>query len=107
LRLLDQENGASGDQVPICLAGRGAAPPEYCGGPTGYRLMLKRQREGQSMCTSAQVEMVIGMLSAADPDQPADTWDLLRQMKFDATRPPCSRCTRRQRLVRNLADDLK
>jgi hypothetical protein len=75
LRLLDQEEGASGDQVPICLAGRGAAPPEYCGGPTGYRLMLKRQREGQSMCTPAQVEMVIGMFSAADPDQPADTWD--------------------------------
>jgi hypothetical protein len=41
--------------------------------------MLKRQREGKSMCTPAQVEMVIGMLSAADPDQPTDTWDLLRQ----------------------------
>ena len=33
------------------------------------------------MGTPAQVEMVIGMLSAADPDQdqPTDTWDLLRQ----------------------------
>jgi hypothetical protein len=79
LRLLDQGEGADGDQVPICLAGRGAAPPEYCGGPTGYRLMLKRQREGKSMCTPAQVEMVIGMLSGAEPDQPTDTWDLLRQ----------------------------
>ena len=27
LRLLDQEDGAAGDEAPICLAGRGAAPP--------------------------------------------------------------------------------
>jgi len=79
LRLLDQEDGAAGDEAPICLAGRGAAPPEYCGGPTGYRLMLKRQQEGKSMYTPAQVEMVIGMLSAAQPDQPTGTWDLLRK----------------------------
>ena len=79
LRLLDQEDGADGDKVPICLAGRGAAPPEYFGGPTGYRLMFKRQQQGESMCTPAQVEMVIGMLSTAHPDQPTDTWDLLRQ----------------------------
>jgi hypothetical protein len=79
LRLLDREDGADGDKVPICLAGRGAAPPECCGGPTGYRLMLRRQREGKSMCTHVRVEMVIGMISAAHPDQPTDTWDLLRQ----------------------------
>ena len=30
-------------------AGRGAAPPEFCGGPTGDRLMLKRQQEGAAM----------------------------------------------------------
>jgi hypothetical protein len=42
-RLLDQGEGADGDKIPICLAGRGAAPPDYCGAPTGYRLMLKRQ----------------------------------------------------------------
>jgi hypothetical protein len=67
LRLLDQEDGAHGDKVPICLAGRGAAPLEYCGGPTGYRLILKRQQQGKSMYTPAQVEMVIGMLSADAP----------------------------------------
>jgi hypothetical protein len=64
---------------PICIGGRGAAPPEYCGGPTGYRLMLKRQREGKSMCAPAQVEAVIEMLSASDPDVPASMWDLLRR----------------------------
>jgi hypothetical protein len=37
VRVLDSERGSDGDQAPICLGGRGAAPPEYCGGPTGYR----------------------------------------------------------------------
>ena len=40
VRLLDLETGSHGDEVPVCLAGRGASPPECCGGPTGYRLML-------------------------------------------------------------------
>jgi len=79
VRLLDSEPGRSGDHAPICLGGRGAAAPEYCGGPTGYRLMFKRQREGDAMCTPAQVEAVIGILSASDPDVPASTWDLLRR----------------------------
>ena len=39
---LEEEDG---DDAPMCLGGRGAAPPEHCGGPTGYRLMLKRQKE--------------------------------------------------------------
>jgi hypothetical protein len=42
--------------------------------------MLKRQKEGQAMCTPAQVEAVIGMLSAADPDRSTNTWNLLRGM---------------------------
>ena len=35
------------------------------------------------MCTPAQVEAVIGMFSAADPDRPATTWDLLRSALKD------------------------
>jgi hypothetical protein len=42
--------------------------------------MLKRQREGKSMCTPMQVEAVIGILSASDPDVPTSTWDLLRRV---------------------------
>ncbi len=49
VRVLDIEDGVEEDRVTRCLSGRGAAPPEHCGGPTGYRLMLKRQRVGAAM----------------------------------------------------------
>jgi hypothetical protein len=76
LRLLDQPAGADGDDVPLCIGGRGAAPPEPCGGPTAYRLLRKRQQQGESMCTPAQVESWIGMDSASDPDRPPSSWDI-------------------------------
>src|ERR1035441_6715986 len=82
-RLLDSEVGSNGDDAPVCLVGRGASPPEYCGGPTGYRLMLKWQKEGEWMGTPAQVEAVIAMLTAAHPDQPASSWDILRGVMDD------------------------
>jgi hypothetical protein len=86
MRLLEVEEGSKGDDAPLCLAGRDASPPEYCGGPTGYRLMLKRQREGESMGMPAQVEAVIAMLTAAHPDQPASSWDILREAIGDGMR---------------------
>jgi hypothetical protein len=85
-RLLDSEAGSNGDDTPVCLASRGASPPEYCGGPTGYRLMLKRQTEGESMGTPAQVEAVIAMLTTAHPDRPPSTWDILREVMDDGLR---------------------
>jgi hypothetical protein len=85
-RLLDSETGSSGDEAPVCLAGRGASPPECCGGPPGYRLMLKRQKEGESMGTPVQVEAVIAMLTAAHPDQPASSWGILREVMEDGLR---------------------
>lgn len=45
-RVLDSEAGCNDDEAPACLAGRGASPAEFCGGPMGYRSMLKRQKEG-------------------------------------------------------------
>jgi hypothetical protein len=33
-RLLDQVAGVDGDDALLCLGGRGAAPPEDCGGPS-------------------------------------------------------------------------
>jgi len=82
-RLLDEEPGAEGDDVPRCLGGRGAAPPQYCGGPTGYRMMLKRQKQGEAMCTPVQREAVIGMLAASDPDASASHWQTLREALHD------------------------
>jgi len=35
------------------------------------------------MCTPTQVEAVIEMISASDPDVPASTWDLLRRTLDD------------------------
>jgi len=66
--------------APLCLGGRGAAPPQHCGGPTGYRLMFKRQRMGEAMGTPVQMEAVVGMLAASDPEAPPETWRSYRQI---------------------------
>jgi len=78
VRVLDIQDGIEGDPAPVCMGGRGAAPPELCGGPVGYRLMVKRQREGATMSDPARLEAGIQMLAEACPDTPADKWDLLR-----------------------------
>lgn len=81
VRVMDIQAGVEGDDdFPLCLGGRGAAPPEFCGGPTGYRLMMKRQREGAAMSDPLRLEAGIQMMAEACPDQPADTWDLLRKV---------------------------
>src|SRR5215831_45815 len=80
LRVVDLQDGAEGDETPVCVGGRGAAPPQYSGDPTGYRLMLKRQQMGEQMFEPAQVETAIGVLAAAHPDRPASTWELLRSV---------------------------
>ena len=80
LRVIDQQAGAAEDNTPVCVGGRGATPPQYSGGPTGYRLMLKRQKLGEKMFPPAEVETVISMLTAAHPDGPASTWEVLRDV---------------------------
>ena len=79
LRVMDiQEGAATEDPDPLCLGGRGAAPPESCGGSRGYRLMLKRQQQGAAVSDPALAEATIQLLSATHPEQPASTWNLLR-----------------------------
>ena len=71
VRVMDIQEGATEDPDPLCLGGRGAAPPESCGGPRGYRLMLKRQQQGATDSDPALVEATIQLLSATHPEQPA------------------------------------
>lgn len=78
IRVLAIEKGEPDDHAPVCVGGRGATPPEFCGGPTGYRLMLKRQREGARMSDPVLMAASLQMLADACPDQPAQTWELLR-----------------------------
>ena len=80
LRVVDLQDGAEGDETPVCVGGRGAAPPQYSGGPTGYRLMLKRQPMGEHMFEPAQVETALGVLAATHPDRSASTWEWLRSV---------------------------
>jgi hypothetical protein len=78
VRVVDMEAGVTGNHLPICLGGRGAAPPECCGGPTGYRLVLQRQRLGAAMSDPGLVKTGIALLAEACPEEPPQTWDLLR-----------------------------
>jgi hypothetical protein len=80
VRLLDEDPGRAEDDAAVCLGGRGAAPPPLCGGPTGYRLMLKRQRMGEAMCTPVQMEAVLTRLAASDPEAPPETWSSYREI---------------------------
>ena len=86
LRVVDRQDGTAGDETPMCVGGRGATPPQYAGGPTGYRLMLKRQEVGDHMYLPAEVDTVIEMLASAHPDQPASTWDVWRSVMADGCR---------------------
>ena len=79
MRAVDIQEGLVGDQAAVCLGGRGAAPPQHCGGPRGYRLMLKRQRDGDGTSDPVQMEVAIQWL-ASTQEEPAGGWDYLRRI---------------------------
>ena len=70
VRVVDMEAGIEGDHLPRCVGGRGAAPPEFCSGPTGYRLMLKRQGLGAAMSDPVLVEAGVEVLAKACQEEP-------------------------------------
>lgn len=78
VQVLDIQERTEGDGEPVFLGGCGATPLECCGGPMGYRLMLKRQTEGDAMLAPVMVESGFQVLAEACQDQPRQSWDLLR-----------------------------
>jgi hypothetical protein len=79
VRVLDICDSPGGADPPVCLRGRGTTPPQYCGGPTGYRLMLARQREGAAASDPALLEIGVQWFAATNPEAPAETWNVLRR----------------------------
>jgi hypothetical protein len=86
VQVLDIQEGTREDQKPACLGGRGATPPEFCGGPTGYRLMLKRQKEGNAMLAPTMVETGIQLLAKACPGHRVGPFSTCREQSIDVQR---------------------
>ncbi|MGI9501322.1 MAG: IS1096 element passenger TnpR family protein [Geminicoccaceae bacterium] len=84
VRVLDVAPAEAGDIDVMCLQGRGAAPPEGCGGPRGYRLMLKRQ-EGSAISDPDAISASVELLSAAYPNETIN-WQLLEEVVNDGWR---------------------
>ena len=68
---MDIQDAVERDDLPVCVGGRGAAPPEFCGGPAGYRLMIKGQREGAAMSDPLRLEASIQLIAETCPDEEA------------------------------------
>ncbi|HWF60271.1 MAG TPA: hypothetical protein VN666_08165 [Nitrospira sp.] len=69
IRVLDVELVESEEVDIVCLTGRGAAPPEHCGGPRGYRLMLKRQQAGPELTDPASISVGVKLLTDVYQDE--------------------------------------
>lgn len=63
MRVLDIQDGNPNTRDPECLEGRGATPPEHCGGPRGYRLMLKRQAAGPQISDPTTITASMQLLA--------------------------------------------
>ena len=78
IRVIDLQDGSESDERPVCLDGRGATPPQDCGGPTGYRLLLRRQEQREQMGSPTERAALAKLMADVYPDQPADTREVLR-----------------------------
>ena len=79
LRVLDIQEGAAGEADPACVSGRGAAPPENCGGPRGYRLMFDRQEAGPGISDPAVIAASMKVMAEVYRDEPGMDWSLLEE----------------------------
>ena len=79
LRVLDVQEGTAGEENPVCVEGRGAMPPENCGGPRGYRLMLKRQEAGPGVSDPAAIAAAMKTLAEVYGDEREIDWQLFEE----------------------------
>jgi hypothetical protein len=80
IRVLDIQDGNPDERHPECLEGRGAAPPEHCGGPCGYRLMLKRQAVGSQISDPATIAASVKLLAQVYRDELDIDWQFLEEV---------------------------
>lgn len=74
------QEGSPDERDPECLDGRGAAPPEHCGGPRGYRLMLKRQAAGPQISAPATIAASMRLLAQVYSDEADLDWQYFEEV---------------------------
>jgi pRiA4b ORF-3-like protein len=79
-RVLDFQAGSPDARNPECLDGRGAAPPEHCGGPRGYRLMVKRQAVGSQISDPAPISASVKLLAHVYRDEADIAWQFFEEV---------------------------
>ncbi len=77
VRVLDVEPVPVRSREPRCVKGRGAGPPAMCGGPTGYRLMLRRQTAEPELADPETTSASVALLATAYQDEPDVDWAFL------------------------------
>lgn len=80
IRVLDVEPVEGEDVDIVCLKGRGAAPPEHCGGPRGYHLMLRRQAAGAELSDPNFIAASVQRLSNVSPEDSLTDWQFLEEV---------------------------
>jgi hypothetical protein len=79
IRVLDFQDGSPEERDPKCLDGRGAAPPEHCGGPRGSRLMLERQAAGPQISDPATIAASMKLLAQVYREEADIDWQFFEE----------------------------